>query len=502
MHNLKIVSVILLLSFAISSCKKSFFDINQNPNQVTADKITSELILPSALHLSGAATANFRFLNRWMGYWSYNPTFNLDPEEVTYNVTTTFPEFAAMWNGYYDALFDLHNIEEKATGENVPFYAGIAKVMRARLFQDLVDAFGNVPYSEAFKTKEFATPKYDKGQDIYKDLMVVLDSAINIFKNKPVPSKASTVDIMYQGNAELWLKFANTIRLRCLIRQSQVSGFNPTTELAKITANGGVLMSGESADVNPGYENAVGKQNPFYANFGFTVTGTEPNRGANVRANNYLLDILKNSNDLRISRIYRPAAIPVNPLNPFVGTTYGAPPDASLSGSNVSYVGTGLSANSSQSQWLTTSVESMFLFAEAVIRGWLPGNEQTAYENAVRESFIWLGVPNAVSAANSYMANNSIANWSNAGATVDTKVKFVTFQKYIAMAGMNPLEAWNDYKRLGVPAPPPLSVHPGRVGNDLPIRLLYPSAEYAVNSANVLAQGSINQFTSKVFWDL
>jgi hypothetical protein len=502
MNQLKIILWILLLNFAISSCKKGFFDINQNPNQVTEDKLTSELILPSSLHLSGAATANFRFLNRWMGYWSYNPTFNLDPEEVTYNVTTTFPEFVAMWNGYYDALFDLHTIEEKALDENVPFYAGIAKVMKARLFQDLVDAFGNVPYSETFKTKEFATPKYDKGEDIYKDLLVVLDSAISIFKNKPVPSKASSVDIMYQGNSELWIKLANTIRLRLLTRQSQLAGFNPAAELAKITANGGVLMSGETADVNPGYENAVGKQNPFYANFGFTVTGTEPSRGSNVRANNYLLNILKNTNDSRISRIYRPAAIPVNPLNPFVGTTYGAPPDASLSGSNVSYVGSGLSASSNQNQWITTSVESMFLFAEAVVRGWLPGDGQTAYENAVRESFIWLGVPNAVSQANTYMANNSNANWSNAGTTVAEKVKFIAFQKYIALAGINPLEAWNDYKRLGVPSPAPLSVHPGRVGSDLPIRFLYPSTEYAVNAGSVLAQGSINQFTSKVFWDL
>src|SRR4030095_6414179 len=222
MSKLKLLLIMVPAVLSIN-CKKSFFDINQNPNQVTADKISSELILPSALHLAGAATANFRFLNRWMGYWSYNPTFNLEPEEVTYNVTTTFPEFAAMWNGYYDALFDLHNVEEKAAGENVPFYAGIAKVMKARLFQDLVDAFGNVPYSEAFHTKEFATPKYDKGDVIYKDLLVVLHSAINIFKNKPVPSRASTVDIMYQGNEELWIRFANTIRLRCLIRQTQVS---------------------------------------------------------------------------------------------------------------------------------------------------------------------------------------------------------------------------------------------------------------------------------------
>lgn len=502
MSKLKILSAILVSAFLTLGCKKSFFDINQNPNQVTEDKMTSELILPSALHASGSATSNFRYLNRWMGYWSYNPTFNLDPQEVTYNVSTTFSEFGAMWNAYYDALFDFHNVEKKAVSENLPFYAGIAKVMKVRLFQDLVDAFGNVPYSQAFQLEEFPTPQYDNGKDIYEDLLVVLDSAISIFKTKPVPSKAAAVDIMYQGNASLWIKLANTLRLRLLIRQSELPGFNPATELTKITTNGGVLISGESADVNPGYENAVGKQNPFFSRFGFTVTGTEPNTGANVRANNYLLNILKNTNDARISRIYRPAVIPLSSSNPFVGTTYGAAPDASLTGSNVSYVGPGLSRSSSQAQWILTSVESMFLYAEAVTRGWLPGNEQTAYENAVKESFIWLGVPNAVSEANTYMTTNSIANWTNSGSTEDSKVKFIAYQKYIALAGMNPLEAWNDYKRLGTPSPAPLSVHPGRIGSGLPVRLLYPSAEYAVNSTNVLAQGSINPFTSKVFWDL
>jgi hypothetical protein len=502
MHTKNIIIVFLSVAVLSGSCKKSFFDINQNPNQVTADKVTSELILPSALNSAAAAASNHRTMNRWMGYWSYNPTFNLVPEEVTYNVSTAFPDFANMWNAYYDALFDFSIVEQKGNAEELPFYTGIAKTMKARLFQDLVDAYGNVPYSQAFNTKEFSTPKYDKGQDIYNDLLLVLDSAIIIFKTKPVPGNASKVDIMNQGNATLWIKLANTIRLRILLRQSELPGFDPTAELAKISADGGVLMSGETADINPGYENAVGKQNPFFARFGFTVTGTEPNQGASVRANNYLLNVLKNTNDDRMTRIYRPAVIPQSASNPYVGTDFGAPPDATLSGSNVSYVGVGLSNSSAQSQWMLTSVESMFLYAEAVARGWLTGDAKAAYEAAVQESFAWLGVPNATAEANTYMAGNAIADWSNSGATAADKARFIVYQKWIALAGMDPLEAWNDYKRLGVPAPAPVSVHPGRIGTGLPVRFLYPTSEYAVNAGNVLGEGTIDQFTSKVFWDM
>src|SRR5687768_299244 len=133
MHTKNIIIVVLSVAVLSGSCKKSFFDINQNPNQVTADKVTSELILPSALNTAAAAVSNNRTMNRWMGYWSYNPTFNLVPEEVTYNVSTAFPDFANMWNAYYDALFDFSIVEQKANAEALPFYAGIAKTMKARL---------------------------------------------------------------------------------------------------------------------------------------------------------------------------------------------------------------------------------------------------------------------------------------------------------------------------------------------------------------------------------
>jgi hypothetical protein len=503
MH-LKIKPIIYscMLTMVVAGCKKSYFDINQNPNQVTASSITSDLVLPAALHNAGAVDAGgngvgYNWLNKWMGYWSNSGSFAPTQEESTYNITGTFQQ--TRWNLLYNNLNDFDVVEKKAVTEGKDFYAGIAKVMKAKYFQDLVDLFGNVPYSQAFNLAEFPTPKYDRGQDIYNDLQKQLDAAIAIFESKPLPSGIATVDIMYNGNKALWIRFANTLKLRLLIRQSEVPGFNPTAEVAKIVAKGGVLQSEESADVNPGYTNATGKQNPFYATFGFTVTGITANESD--RASSYFLNILKTNSDPRMQRYFRPASAPTTPSDPYVGTVYGSPPNDAFNSARTSSFGPGLVGSASQSQWILTSVESLFLYAEAVARGWIGGNAQTAYENAVRESFIWLGVPNAVSAANTYMANTPSANWANSGATVAEKVKFIVYQKYLALAGIDPLEAWSDYRRLGVPANVPLSADPGRVGSGLPVRIFYPTSEYAVNRSSVEAEGNINQFTSKVFWD-
>jgi hypothetical protein len=496
----KLLLFTALFSLSVISCRKQL-DINQNPNDVTESNITADLILPNALHGVGVQTANgYGWLANWMGYWSPSGSFAPSTEESTYNISSLFGE--AKWAGVYNVLYDLETVDNKSTAGNQRFYKALAKIMKAHLYQNLVDIWGDVPYSEAFKIPEVRTPKYDKAEDIYADLQVRLDTAINILKVVSVSELNAAADIVYGGDTDLWIRLANTIKLRLLIRQSEVNP-NPTAELAKIKANGGVLQSGESAEVNPGYLNGANKQNPFYATYGRTPTNTEAN--AYYRANNYVLQILKSTSDPRLGLFFAKAESPTNQSNPYVGTTYGALPDDNLSGGKTSNIGPGLAKSAEQAQWIVTSVESMFLQAEAIARGWdiggpYAGNAQAAFEAAVTESFNWLGVANATTAAESYMDATATANWANAGATMMDRVKFVVFQKYIALTGINPLEAWADYRRLNVPNNLPLSVHPGRTATTLPVRLLYPQRELAVNQQNV--PSGVNQFTSKIFWDV
>jgi hypothetical protein len=83
-------------------------------------------------------------------------------------------------------------------------------------------------------------------------------------------------------------------------------------------------------------------------------------------------------------------------------------------------------------------------------------------------------------------------------------IKDLIFQKYISLAGIGPLEAWSDLRRLGFDIIPDgyITVNPSSISQTVPVRLLYPQNEYTTNAVNANAQGDINQFTSKIFWDV
>ncbi|AXY72946.1 SusD/RagB family nutrient-binding outer membrane lipoprotein [Paraflavitalea soli] len=491
--NNRLFLIILSAAAVFAGCKKGYLDVNKDPNRVTDDNITAQLIFPQAAHATGArsASGNFRFLENWMGYWASAGDYAIQQDETSYNIDFSFAD--ALWQNQYNVLYDLNRVKVKAQPNGDSLLAGAAMVLSAKLFQDLVDMYGNIPYSQAFQNDKYTQPVYDNAKDVYDALQKSLDSAILYFKQAPRAS-FTNADVVNNGNITLWVKFANTLKLRLLIRQSQVSGFNPAAEIAKIVANGGVLHSGESIDVNPGYSNALNKQSPFYANYGLTPTNADAS--PSTRANTYFVNLLNSTADPRLARVFK------TPANggAISGNVYGLAA-GNPAGAATSAVGPGLARDATQSQWILTSVESMFLEAEAIARGWMTGDAKVAYENAVRESFIWLGVPNAVAAANTYLTTQAIADWDNAGATPLSKAKFIAYQKYIALGGINPLETWSDLRRLDmIPNKGYISVNPARLANSLPVRLLYAQSEYTTNSANVNAQGKVDQFTSKLFW--
>ena len=140
----------------------------------------------------------------------------------------------------------------------------------------------------------------------------------------------------------------------------------------------------------------------------------------------------------------------------------------------------------------------MFLQAEAIQRGALSGNAKTMYESAVKESFSWLKVTNASTSADNYLnaTTKTFAVWDS---NTD-KLALILTQKYIAMFGINGLETWTDYRRTGIPGVP-LSIYKSRGSNVIPKRLIYPLEEYQYNSANALAEGTIDPQTATIFWD-
>lgn len=495
--------IIGLLTVSLVSCKKDFFDVNKNPNSPTTSSITPELLLPRSLHLTAARmSVNMDYAAHWTGYWArggnYGPT---NPQE-DYAITNDYG--AGQWSGWYDLLFDVDQMEKKGVESNQPFYTGIAKVLKSIGFMYLVDQYNNVPYSKAFDLAGNILPSYDKGDAIYADLINQLDEAVTIFKGINAANLAdnkgiATADVVFKGNAANWIKFANTQRLKLILRQSQVSGFNGAAEVAKIVTNGGGFIgAGETANVQPVYVVDNGKQNPFWNAYKTLYTGAIADDYN--RANNYVLSKFEDSNDIRY-RYFFSKATTVLSGNEYYGYNFGeilpsSDPYKSINSSDVA--GPGLAKSAGQAQWFFTSVESLFLQAEAIQRGWLTGDAKSAYENAVKESFTYLGVTNASTEANNYLNSGlPIVDWASA----TNKINLIVMQQYLALTGINNFEAYSNYRRLGVPTDLPLSLAPGRSGRVIPKRLLYPTAEYNYNAATVKAEGTIDAQTSTVFWD-
>lgn len=483
-------------------CQKTL-DINDNPNAPTESNMQPSVMLAKAEHsmASQMATA-YPQIARWIGYWTRSGSYGPSAEEETYNITNNFG--SAIWAGWYNVLYDLHVIEQKAKERNEKVYEAIARILKTVGFMHLVDLYNNIPYSQAFDVVHKSSPAYDKAEDIYTDLFKQLDEAVALLQ-EGLPGDSPNInqsDVIFHGSTEDWLKFANTQRLRLLIHLSQVNNVDVAAQIAKITAEG-FLGSEETAYVQPGYVMDNNKQNPFWDAFHRLYTGDIADNYN--RANNFSLNLMRNAGDIRYQSFFRPAVTPIGG-NTYFGYDYGfidPDPDNPKAANSSMVNGPGLAASPSAAQWFLTSTESMFLQAEAIQRGWIAGDAKTAYQNAVKESFIWLraggSVAAATTAANNYLASGEpLVDWDKA-TTPAAKLALIGTQKYIALLGIDIPEAYADYRRLGVPNIP-LSLAPNH-GPNIPVRLRYPQSEYNYNADNVSKQNNPNPFSANIFWD-
>lgn len=534
----KIFPFLLCLLLLITGCKKGWLDVNYNPRDLTNTDATPDLVLAPLLE-QAVAVKNTRFLQHWMGYWAF---YHFPPG----NTLQTYDRIQVERNTYAaEVPPEISFLEARSRELRMTFYTGIAKVLRVLQFQRAVDVVNSMPYKDAFNPA-ILQPRYDNGQAIYEDLMRQLDTAATLIKDaKPGDNiKISIVDIMFHGDQGKWIKFINTIKLRLLIHQANRTDRAAyiTTEIAKIQQEGsGFLESGQDASVNPGY--IINRKLSYY--FGHFSSHNQYGGGDFdpvmqmgswdwAHANVFAMNLLKENNDPRLEFFYSAVDIPLpagaaepfpqpgrqdfrgnkvglyvnSGTYPYQGDTYVSAVGGSRNNDVVKPTAGGIIKGRDMSDWVMTSIESKFLQAEAIQRGWWPGDAQEAYKDAVKESFRWLNVGgNSTVPALSdavfdtwYNAETTAGNVNVSWAAAPDKYKLLMFQKYMAFNGIEPMEAWTDYRRNGRYPDVPISIDPARVGNTLPFRLLYNSNEYIVNAANVNAVGPINIFTSKIWW--
>ncbi|MCH4551529.1 SusD/RagB family nutrient-binding outer membrane lipoprotein [Aestuariibaculum sp. L182] len=490
----KTIIFLFALAFLSVSCD-DFLDVNDNPNDPAIS--TPSLTLPVAQQSFVALNArtmttlgNYLVVN-----WSTPSNWSANAIYSRYNFTSS--DFTTIFETSYAGIFkDLTYVEtyEDATGAvDYSYYKAICKIIKGFQYQLLVDLYGDVPYTEANLRGENTTPAYDDAETVYKSVIEDLAVAVDLIQNAPDNAvDPGTQDIIYGGDMDHWVEFANTIKLRMLVRLSNTGQDSYiTNQIASIDANGGGYITGDVA-ANPGYSSSANKQQPFWDYYRTAVTGIQNSRGDYTVASEYAITYLETTtNDPRLSRLYAPASA----SGAFKGTQQITTlPGTGFTSEDVSKVGPGLLVSAEEDQVVMTLSEALFIQAEAVVRGYISGGDSVArdlYESAIEASFDYLGV--TTDAEDYYDQPILNVSWDNS----PNKIEAIITQKWVALNGTSSIESWIDLTRTGYPSGLPIPVEsPGT----RPVRLLYPSSEIARNSDNVPAQSSDDVFTNYPFW--
>jgi len=479
-----ITKYILFLSVTITliSCDEDYLDVNTDPNNPTS--VSPELALPVAQVYTANSIYSNRFTNNLGNLFMYSHSqsygFSWYTEEFQYLVNASFYE--QLWTYHYRSVLNQYNtldyeIEGNTSNNN---FRAISKIMKAFHFQVLVDLYGDIPYSSALQRGNNITPTFDDAKTVYESLIKDLSDGIALIDSSA--DNPGDQDIMFGGDMTKWKQFANTVKMRILIRQSGMA--NRETYIQEqfdaIAAEGSGFITAD-ASINPGYKKEEGKQNPLWQAFGEEVSGTVTLNNDATCASDFVLDFLTASSDPRIDYLFE------EPDAGHKGTPQGVTVGEDFNADNVSNIGPGILKGPDQDAIIISAAESHFLQSEAALHGFISGGESVAkahYDAGISASFATLGATQG-----DYSGDN---DWES----LSSKQEAIITQKWIALMGTNGIETWFEYNRTGFPSGVPVSAEGD--SSDRPVRLLYPNAEITANTENVPTQK--NAFSDKIFW--
>jgi len=422
LFNIFILGTVLLTS----SCKK-FLDVNTNPNSPTSS--TPNIVLPAAIVQVASAMTSYDDFGGWTGGFKANAGGYGGWGTVwTYNFTTN--DYSGMWSSSFSAINQLNFVINNTTADGpLKFYNAQARIMKAFIYAKLVDQYGDVPYSDAGQGLNKLNPKYDKYQDVYKAIFAELNAGIAIMNTPAVTNVTTPVtagqDPFGGGSSAAgltkWKQFAQTVKLKMLIRAQKVAdlaSWVATSKATLATAVGDYLT--DDAIVQPGYSATTASQfNPQWSTYGWNSAGTSTGTGLSNLPTKWAVSFYnggKYTDDVRGRLMYKSYGtsitqsiagsnfvIPSGPAANQLGYDT-EPVPRSISGSYW-YSGalTGTAANAGTTvggvlkgatmpQVLLTLAETKFLLAEASLASvnLVAGVTNTFYEDGITASYTYL----------------------------------------------------------------------------------------------------------------
>lgn len=408
--------------------------------------------------------------------------------------------------GYYSNLRDVTKMKEEAAKNDQTAYEALALFFEAHYYYMLTMQFGDIPCSQALQgeSSELYQPKYDSQETVLSTVLSKLEEANTLLTDN---GSIISGDIIYNGDLMKWRRLINAYRLRVLMslsRKPSVGGTDVKASFARIYQNE-PLMTGEADNGQLVFLDQQDDRYPFFNDSDF---------GSGRYMDSTYIAVMATRRDPRLFAIctQTPAAeragLAIDDFSSYDGGDPAIP--YSLVNDKVTLGNCSKPATryyqhpTNEPMILLGYTEQQLLLAEAVVRGWISGDDRALYESAVKASFrFYETYAPAVSqyldenAADAYLQGANVAYSSSL--TTDQKIERIILQKYIPTFLQGSMwMPYYDQLRTGYPE------FRRAAGVNLPYRWMYPQSEYNNNSANVEAalqsQFGGNDRTSDPLW--
>ena len=519
-----IIKLSLLFSLTLlvfSGCKKSLEEKFLNPEVSTTaslpafltDLINNDRVRPAYWNLRTFLLMHSAVYSQTAFFTPGNTRY---PQQDGYTNDYWRDFYSPGVLGVYRAMERTYAALPEAEKASKQIYMEAARIVLYDQASQMVDNFGDIPFSEAGSLPSSNTivlAKFDDQVQLYNLFIDGLKTSGAYFGTATANADFSKADILNSGNLKKWQGYANSVRLRLLMRISNVN---------EAAARPAVL---EMLNNTTAYPFVDGANNPDYSPLTSDILlrplttftsdlNTAFNELPSYYAPDYLLNTVMNpSNDPRIPVFFDKFGVTAGGVfTP--NANYRAMP-ITFSESEVETNFQKYSIIDSATIWQNTALpgvvvtasEVNFLKAEAQERWGSTAAAKIAYDNAVAQSVTFYYYLNSISTkgkkeekptaavVNTFLTTSTIAY----SGTPANKLNLIGTQKWVHYGNLQAQHAWAEYRRTGIPA---LTFRSATLsGYELPpARLLYPSVEKSNNSVNYQAVQAKDTRTNKIFW--
>ena len=485
MNTKKVKYYLFIFLVFFTSCQ-DFLDVNDDPNALQSSN--EELLLPY-----GIASLCYVIGDRYQvlgALWSQHWTQSLGASQYkgidSYDLSSSSfeGEFSELYAG---ALMNFEEIKNMSSQNGKWNYYLIATVLQCYTFQVLADLYEYIPFSKAFKGNEGnLTPEYEYSRNIYDSLIVRIDKALEKDYDNEELDEIGDADLLFGGDMDRWVEFANTLKLKIFLRQSDVRPEVARQGIEKLYEDDedGNFLDYDA--VMTQFSNETNKRNPLYETE-IIFFGYNPN----LVLSNTLLSFMEKNGDY-------------DRLDAMFDTPESGGEHKGLNQGNYNDPDEPAGTNSSDYSkpvfyptypiFLMSMPEIYLLQAEAIIR-FGTGDYDDAremYENGVEVAFSRYGIDDA----ELYYKSGGPYAFPSEGSDPEIFIEAIIMQKWVALVNFQSLETFFDHNRTMYPKEADENWDNFETENDTvkftvsvnnvtsgryPRRLLFPESEYSTN---------------------